>query len=97
MYKAIILPFAKQDIKEAAHWYNKQKKGLGKKFTKQVREKTKFIQENPNATAIRYDNTRTAVVDIFPFMIHFTTDDIKKNVIISAVYHTSQNPKWKAL
>lgn len=30
MYKAIILPLAKDDIKEAALWYNKQQAGLGK-------------------------------------------------------------------
>lgn len=27
MYKAIILPLAKEDIHEAAKWYNKQQKG----------------------------------------------------------------------
>ncbi len=30
MYKVIILPFAKQDIKDAALWYNSRQSGLGK-------------------------------------------------------------------
>jgi hypothetical protein len=42
MYKSIILPLAKEDVREAAQWYNKQQKGLGKRFTTEVREKVHF-------------------------------------------------------
>jgi hypothetical protein len=45
---------------------------------------------------VRYDEMRTVVLSIFPFMIHFAIDDSKKTVIISAVLHTSRNPEeWK--
>lgn len=95
MYKVKILPPAKLDIEESAKWYNDQQKGLGKKFTTQIREKIKYIKQNPKAIPIRYDNiTRTAVTDVFPFMIHFTIEN--KTIIIKAVFHTSLNPKkWK--
>lgn len=66
MYKSIILPLAKQDIREAALWYNQRNKGLGKKFTAEVREKIRFIRENPPASNVRYDDVRTAVLNIFP-------------------------------
>lgn len=92
MYKSIILPLAKQDIKEAAKWYNDRKPGLGKRFTHHVRQKVKFIQKNPEAVAIRYKDTRTALLDIFPYMIHYTTDDDKKLVIVSAVLSTHRDP-----
>ena len=92
MYKAQNLPPAKQDIKNSAIWYNEKQHGLGKKFTAEVRKKVKFIQQNPKAIAIRYDDTRTAVVDVFPFMIHFPIEKNKNRIDISAVYHTSQNP-----
>jgi plasmid stabilization system protein ParE len=96
MYKIVILPSAKQDIKEAASWYNAQQKGLGKKFTAQVRKKTKFIQENPEATAVRYDDIRTAVLEVFPFMIHYFIEESQKTVVITSVLHTSRNPDlWK--
>ena len=91
MYKAQILPHAKQDIKNSAIWYNERQQGLGKKFTAKVREKVKFIQQNPKVIAIRYDETRTSLVDLFPFMIHFTIEENRNRVVISAVYHTSQN------
>ncbi len=96
MFKAIILPLAKLDISEAATWYNSKQKGLGKRFTQEVRSKVLFIRENPKAVAIRYDNTRCAVLDIFPFMIHYTIDEPNKTIIVAAVFHTSLNPeRWK--
>lgn len=96
MYKPIILPLAKQDIKDAANWYNSNQKGLGKRFTTDVRKKVKYICQNPQAIAIRYESTRCAVLDVFPFMIHFTTEDEKKKVVVSAVFHTSLHPDiWK--
>ncbi len=96
MYKAIILPLAKLDISEATAWYNSKQKGLGKRFTNEVRSKVLFIRENPKAVAVRYDDTRCAVLDVFPFMIHYTIDQPNKTIIIAAVFHTSLNPdRWK--
>ncbi|MDA3911287.1 MAG: type II toxin-antitoxin system RelE/ParE family toxin [Bacteroidales bacterium] len=96
MYKPIILPLAKEDIRETALWYNKRQKGLGKRFTTEVREKVHFIRQNPKAYNVRYDDVRTAVLNVFPFMVHFTIDEKNKIIIISAVLHTGRNPElWK--
>lgn len=95
MYRAIILPIAKQDINKATAWYMSKQKSLGKRFMKEVRRKVSFILQNPEGTAIRYDDTRFAVLEVFPFMAHFTVDDILKLVVVSAVFHTSLSPdKW---
>ena len=95
MYKAIILPLAKLDISEAASWYNSKQKGLGKRFTNEVRSKVLFILEDPKASAVRYDDTRCAVLDVFPFMIHYTIDDGNTTIIVTAIFHTSLNPdRW---
>lgn len=96
MYKSIILSLAIQDIKEAAIWYNSKQKDLGKKFTQKIRLKVDLICKHPRAFTIRYENTRTAILDTFPYMIHYTIDESQKTIIISAVFHTSLNPeKWK--
>ncbi len=91
MYKSIILPLAKQDIKEAAKWYNDRQLGLGIRFTEHVRKKVKFISQNPKAVAIRYDNIRASVLDVFPYMVHFTVDDKKMIIVISAVLSTHRD------
>jgi hypothetical protein len=64
MYKAVLLPLAKKDIKEAAAWHNKRQKGLGKRFTLQVRQKVNLLKQEAYIAAIRYDETRTAVLDV---------------------------------
>jgi plasmid stabilization system protein ParE len=89
MYKSIILPFAREDIKQAAKWYNERQPELGKRFIQYVRQKIRFIRQNPKAVVTRYDDVRTAVLDVFPYMIHFTVDDENKFVIISAVLSLS--------
>ena len=96
MYKSKILHFAKEDIREAANWYEERQTGLGKRFTGQVREKVSFIKKTPKACSIRYNNVRTTVLNAFPFMIHYTIDENNKIVIISAVLHTSRTPEiWE--
>lgn len=96
MYKAKLLPIAKLDIREAAFWYNEKLPGLGKRFTSEVREKTSFILKDPKASTTRYLNVRTAVLNKFPFMIHYTVDEANLIVLISAVLHTSRNPEiWE--
>jgi plasmid stabilization system protein ParE len=93
MYRSVILPLAKQDIKEAAAWYNERQHGLGKRFTANVRKKIHYICQNPRAMAVRYDDTRTALLDTFPYMVHFTVDEEKKRVVVAAVLSTSRDPK----
>ncbi len=65
MYRAVILPLAKQDIKKAAAWYESKQKGLGKRFVKEVRREVSYIKSKPNATAIHYDDTH------WPFWKYF--------------------------
>jgi plasmid stabilization system protein ParE len=96
MYKSIILLLAKEDIREAAKWYHKQQEGLGKRFIAEVREKVHFITQHPKASNIRYDDVRTAILNGFPFMVHYTVNEKNKSIVISAVLHTSRNPElWE--
>jgi plasmid stabilization system protein ParE len=96
MYKIEILPLAKNDIQDAAGWYNNRQIGLGKRFTKEVRKKVNLIKNHPKGFTIKYENIRTAVLDVFPFMIHYTVNDNDKIIVVSAVLHTSRNPViWK--
>ena len=93
-YKLIILPKAKLDIKEASVWYAERQFELDKCFIASVKETTGIIKSNPFLFEIRYDNIRTALLDTFPYLIHFTIyTDV---VVIKAVYHTSRNSEiWK--
>ncbi len=92
MYKVIILPIAKKDIRDNSKWYNEKQKGLGLKFTNAIRSEIKFISKNPLAVVNRYRNLHTCVVNRFPYMIHFFIDESLKTVVITAVFQTKQSP-----
>jgi len=94
--KIIILPLAKNDIRKAALCYNQQQLGLGGRFTHEVRKKVEFIAHNPESSPIRYDEIRTTLVDVFPYLIHYTFSIENKQIVISAVFHTSRDPQiWE--
>lgn len=94
MYKVKILQPAKHDIKQAATWYNSKQDGLGKRFTKELRKKISLIKDNPEISAIRFDNVRVAVLDVFPFVVHYIFDG--SAILIVGIYHTSLSPnKWR--
>ena len=97
MYKLRILPSAKRDIKETADWYNSRQEGLGLRFTKETRSKLNLVKLNPYISAIRYDNIRTSVFDIFLYMAHYAIDEQNKVITIFAILYTSRNPEiWGA-
>lgn len=93
MYKVITLEAAQHDIRKAVSWYEGKKKGLGKRFSSKLKEKTQFIRENPKAAPLKYHDIRTAVMDVFPYMIHYTVDDQYQCIFIAAVFHAAQNPE----
>jgi plasmid stabilization system protein ParE len=92
MYRVVLLTVAKSDVKDAASWYEDKQDKLGKKFLSDVRQITGLIKRNPYGYAIRYDDIRTAVLDVFPFMIHYRIDELNKLIVIAAVLHTGRNP-----
>nr|WP_315217547.1 type II toxin-antitoxin system RelE/ParE family toxin [uncultured Flavobacterium sp.] len=93
-YKLTILPLAKMDLEEIASWYETIQKNLGKRFLKSIKEEAKIVRVKPFSYQIRYDETRVALIQTFPYLIHFEIN--KKEIIIKAIIHTSRNSKiWK--
>ncbi|MGF1564700.1 MAG: type II toxin-antitoxin system RelE/ParE family toxin [Flavobacteriales bacterium] len=90
MYQAVLLPEAQADIFEAACWYDLQQKGLGKRFTADVRKNVVGLCEHPEMAPIRYDETRCVLLDRFPFMIHFVVKRETEQIVITAVFHMSR-------
>lgn len=46
-YKSLMLPAAKEDLREAAKWYNKARPGLGKELVARFRERLSDLRTNP--------------------------------------------------
>ena len=82
------------DLKEISSWYETIQKNLGKRFLKSIKDEIKILRVNPLLYQIRYDETRVALIQTFPYLIHFEID--KNEIVIKAIIHTSRNSKiWK--
>ena len=92
-YKSVILPTAKEDLREAAKWYNKARSGLGKELVARFRERLAELRANPLTCQIRYSEVHTALVEQFPYMIHYYVDQQNKTIVIISILHTSRDPK----
>lgn len=93
-YKLTILPLAKIDLQEIASWYEIINKNLGRRFLKSVKDEIEILRIKPLLYQIRYDGTRVALIQTFPYLIHFEID--KKRIVTKAIIHTSRNTKiWK--
>jgi plasmid stabilization system protein ParE len=91
-YKSVTLPTAKNDIRAAAKWYNQARPGLGKELVERVRQRMSELRSNPLTCQIKYSEVHTALVEQFPYMIHYYVDQQNKTIVVISILHTSQDP-----
>ena len=90
-YKVSLSPNAVKELNQSIDWYNEQKAGLGKRFYSKVSTTIKTIKKNPYAFELRLKEFRIVPVKVFPFvLVYFVVEP--KEIIITAVFHTSRNP-----
>jgi hypothetical protein len=68
-------------------------RGLAIAFLDRIDEAKKYITDFPLAFQIKYKNVRTALLEQFPYHIHYIVDDTKKQIVVLAVTHAYRNPK----
>ncbi len=83
------------EFNEAFDWYEAQQAGLGEKFEAEVEQQLFAISVNPQYYHFSKGKYREAVLTKFPFSIVYKVNARKRTVYISAIYHTSRNPKDK--
>lgn len=92
-YTLIVKPEAELDTLKSAKWYEEKQDSLGVRFLEEVEEKLRIITQNPLHYQVRYKSTRMALVEHFPYAIHFLIEGEK--VIVLAVIGTREDPeKW---
>ncbi len=93
IYKTITSSETEKDIERALLRYFEINKNLAKRFLSDVRTTKNAIQKNPNHYQVRYNHTRIAFLNSFPYGYHFK---IKNGTItILALFQTYENPdKW---
>jgi plasmid stabilization system protein ParE len=90
-YKSVIENLAKEDLREAVKWYDSQQIGLGEKFLANVKKTINQLKSYPEIAQIRYHEVHTAVVEVYPYLIHYYVDLEIKTIIIIGILHTSRD------
>lgn len=97
MYKIKLLPDARLDLKESIGWYNQQKAGLGKRFYESEKSKLNYIKNNPLHYQVSYRDVRNALVNKFPYQIHYRIEEESKRIVVFGVIHSGRDPRvWKS-
>lgn len=92
-YKIKLISEARLDIKDTIDWYNEQRVGLGRVFYQSVKSKMHYIKINPLHYQISYRNVRSALVNKFPYQVHYHIEKANKSIIVLAILHTSRDPQ----
>ncbi|MDP9048844.1 MAG: type II toxin-antitoxin system RelE/ParE family toxin [Bacteroidota bacterium] len=94
MFRIELFETAAADLQEAYDWYEEQSIGLGERFIREVDDYLDFIGENPYQFPIQFSGRyHFALLRHFPFRIVYRIDTNLKSVYVSAVFHTSRDPK----
>ena len=95
MNTLIILEEADNELSKAVVWYEERSNGLGFRFLEVIKQKLETVLEYPERNTKRKGNFREAIVKIFPYVIIYTFYKKERIVSVSAIFHTSRNPKRK--
>lgn len=88
-------PEAYQDIQDGVDWYNSQQSGLGRKFYSEVKAHINSLKINP-FFQIRYDDVHCLPIKRYPYIIHYSINEMAKIVTIKAIFNTNKDPlSWK--
>jgi toxin ParE1/3/4 len=82
-------PAAREDLRQAAIWYEDEREGLGVRFADEVRRAISLIVSSPQRWPVR-DGTRRYVLRRFPYTIAYRTD--ASAVVIVAIAHHRLDP-----
>lgn len=84
---------ANMDTIVAYEFYESRRKNLGERFLDELENCYKSIVLNYTTYKVVHTIYRQAVLNKFPFVVIYSVDE--KDIIITAIFNTSQNPKKK--
>lgn len=94
-YISILSTRAQKEITQAWEWYEERQQTLGDRFIKEVINKLRLIEQNPERYPTRYKSYKETSVNVFSFVIIYRINRKKRSVRIVSVFHTSLNPSKK--
>ena len=93
-YHIELLDTAITDLQESYDWYEERTTGLGEEFAEEVDEYLFLVANTPYHFAVQFsEKYRFAALHRFPFRIVYYIDEEPKIIFVTAIFHTSRDPK----
>ena len=94
MYSVIFTQAARGELIEAQDWYEREARGLGRRFRHAIDALIDRMIDNPQQFPIVFKNVRRALLRRFPYSIFFVVEE--DALIVIACFHASRNPsRWQ--
>ena len=85
---------AREELDEAATWYERQTPGLGQRFKDHVGEVLDRVRRTPEIHGRVYGDVRCAKVRRFPYAVYYRIEPDR--VVVIAVFHGKRDPRvWQ--
>ena len=85
---------AKEELEEAAAWYEDRRRGLGEEFLNEIGEAIERAATYPERHPVVFGDVRRTVLRRFPFAVYFRPRD--QTLVVLAIFHGRRNPLvWK--
>jgi plasmid stabilization system protein ParE len=90
--RVIFSTLAKQELKDAALYYELEHEGLGRRFKAEVKEAARRIARYPHAWSVHRVEIRKCLLHKFPYKLLYSVE--KDHVVILAVAHQHRRPDY---
>ncbi len=90
-FRTVLQNQSKIDAFAARSWYNQQQKGLGARFSKDLKNTLLRIAATPHAFSVRYAGNRKASLDVFPYGVFFIVEGASHTIYITAIKHNARD------
>jgi plasmid stabilization system protein ParE len=87
-----LLAPARQEIRDAAEYYERRAKGLGVDFTDKINTAVLDIFKNPEQWPVIEMNVRRRLISRFPYCLLYRVD--ADEVVVLAIMHLSRHPLY---
>ncbi len=86
-------PEAIDELQRAITYYEGLRAGLGIEFMIEFEKQIQQISINPYTRAVRYLEVRFALVNRFPYAIHYVIREAANTIVVQTILSTFRNPE----
>lgn len=90
--RVIFTVFARQELEDAARYYELEYSGLGSRFKEEVRRAALRIAAYPQAWSIERGDVRKCLLHKFPYKLLYSVEE--DHILVIAVAHQHREPDY---